>query len=156
MSLHWPEAPRPPSPIAGQYGISITPFQQRQAAQQRASNAQARVFRIHGFIAVSGTGMSTQDVNFPVRFLELPALSFSWSLEDGQQLQQANFPRVDVGVARWLYEEHPMQVRYYAGAQLAITASGRGDQKLIVHWQAEGRTIGTLGAAADQTADGVL
>jgi hypothetical protein len=151
----WP--PPPDVPGAGpSTGMSNAPFQQRDAALQRAKNAQARVYRICGFLTVNGAGSTLQPVKFPLRFTEMPSMSFGWSLMEGQQLQTGAYPIVSVGVGRWTLEDHPMAIRYYAGAELAISASGRSDQRLIIHWQAEGQTVGTLGSSADQSADGAV
>lgn len=151
----WPTPPSAPSPIPGTGPDPTVPLQERRGTVDRVQQMHPRVYRVPGFLNVIGVGSSVQDVNFPVKFVELPAFTSGWSLEDGQALQKGNYPRIDVGVATWHYEEHAMHVRYYVGATLAIVALGRADQRAIVHWQCEGKCLGNLastsGLSVEQT-----
>lgn len=151
-TIQWPTPPEPPSSVPGTGPDPRTPLEEQRGRVQRVDAMAPKVYRVQGFITIAGAGASLQDVNFPVKFVELPAYSFGWSLEDGQSLENGNYPRIDIGVAAWRYEDHP-RVRYYVGARLAVNSCGRDDQRVIGHWQCEGRCLGSLASTSSLSAE---
>jgi hypothetical protein len=140
----WPTPPTAPAPVAGSGPDPRAPLQQRQGDVDRVNAMSPKVYRVQGFIGVTGSGASLQPVKFPVKFIELPAFSFGGSLDDGQSVENGNFPTVSVVVASWEYENHPHGANYYLGATLAINVCGRSDQRMTVHWQCEARCLGNI------------
>lgn len=141
MSQNWPTPPTPPPRRPSR--ATAAPFEQRRGMVDRIQAMQARTTRIHGVVKVrgGGGGAATVEVVFPVWFMELPNVTFGWSMEEGQQWDPENPSYFVPGVVRWKIEERPMQVRYFSGAVLGVVGFGPIEQKALVHWQAEAMAL---------------
>ena len=138
--MAWPTPPPPPRP-AGR-GLSARPFEQRRGQVQRAEAMRSRVHRIQGFLDLNGLGTGTQEVAFPVWFVERPSYSQGWELADGEVLEANNFPELHSGVLRFVINTPLPHVPYWTGAILFINVTaGKDTQKLVLHWQVEGKAL---------------
>lgn len=154
-SVQWPTPPPPPSkPLVPPPGA---PLEQRRGMVEKTQAFQARVHCIEGVLPAVGFGNATQEIAFPVWFLERPSFVTGWQLDDGQTLDPGNFPQVHVGVAQWVLHTPIPKVSYYVGAVLAVSVtSGRENQKIIIHYQAQGKSLRSPKADATGSVDTVL
>jgi hypothetical protein len=109
----------------------------------RVAQMGVQITECSGTIFVEGAGEVTPPpiVQFPVAFIEKPAISGGYELVDNQALEAGNFPTCNVGVVRWVTYV-PDRVRtYYVGAHLGIVTTGREDQLFYAHWQMRGRAL---------------
>lgn len=119
-----------------------------QRAQLRASTDAAhldsmtgKILKVWGLISILGPGEALLDVLFPVLFTELPAVSSSFHLADGEVVESGNFPVINVGVKAWNFDQKLGKTRFYKGAELLIVATGHADMRATAHWQLEGRAV---------------
>lgn len=133
------------------------PLQRRRGIVEKAQALESRVHRIEGTLKTGGLGNGSVEVAFPVWFLDRPSWSDGWELEPSQALEVNNFPQVHVGVASWIMHTPIPHVSYYVGAVLAVlVTAGRGDQKLIIHWQAQGKALRSPRSDTTGSVDTVL
>lgn len=105
--------------------------------------------RVSGFyeIAFQGTATTQEiavDVEFPVWFVDRPGMSFSAELMR-DILEPGNFPTISVVVVSWV-KEHDVRPGggLFTGCRLAIVASGRAGEEMIVHWQADAKAMNVV------------
>ena len=115
-------------------------LEQRRGVTERARSMQGRVHRVVGFFQSAGPGEGLVDVDFPVWFQEVPALSFGGELGANQVLVDGNFPTLSVLVKSWKLRQQAER-NYYAGATLIVVTTGSAEQVLKVHWQVEGKAL---------------
>lgn len=95
--------------------------------------------RIVGFISITGVGEAVVPVRFPVRFIELPAMSFGGSLGDNQAIPAFNFPTINAMVKAFDFEvRDETGSRYYNGAEIIVVTTGPPDMRSVLHYQFEG------------------
>lgn len=117
------------------------------AARTRASDTAhldsmvGKIIKTWGLIDTDGSGELLFDVTFPIVFLELPAMSFGFSLLEGETITTGVFPTCSVGVHSFVYSARRSGPRYYSGAKLIIVTTGLSDQQMTIHYQFEGRAI---------------
>jgi len=146
----WPTPPSPPANrLNSQAARLAQALEQRRGVVERGQALASRVHRLQGFLDLVGTGVATFDIAFPVRFLEMPAMTSGFSLADGEVVDVFSMPSVSIGVASWKLLRPIATVTYWVGATLAITVTGRNAQKLTAHWQAEGKCL--RGPTTDST-----
>lgn len=117
------------------------PFERRRGEVERSESMYGRVFTVVGFIELNGCGEALVDVNFPVWFIERPAIGGAGEVGEGAVLTGANYPIFSVGAVKWVTEDKPGGARYYTGAQLAVVVLGPSNQKSVIHWQAQGKAL---------------
>jgi hypothetical protein len=108
--------------------------------------------RVSGFYEVAFQGEETTqeallDIVFPVWFVDRPAMSFCAELMR-DIIEDGSYPTISVVVVSWTKTK---DVRpgggYFTGAQLAVVASGRVGEEMVVHWQADGKALNLTGTA---------
>lgn len=122
-------------------------LERRRADLGRVDDFVIKTTRVTGFVLTEGAGEAAHDVEFPVTFTERPSMSFGGELADNQFVEDLAFPTVSVVVISWIKS---MTGRvgggldapgWFVGASLAIVTSGKTDQRMWVHWQAEGKAL---------------
>lgn len=144
-----------PTPhLSGRLGF----LEQRRAEVERVNAMLIKPNHVAGFTEISfsvnedeieGSPVSQEllvDVTFPVWFVDKPSMSFGAELVR-DLVEAGKYPTISVVVVRWRKEK---EVRvgggYFVGATLAIVASGRSGEQMIVHWQAEGKAVTVTGS----------
>lgn len=136
------EFPRiPPAPALKARPPTAAPFEARRGAAERMDSATGRVHSIQGFMEIVGSGEALLDVNFPVWFLEKPTFTFGGEMAVDQVLTVGAYPMLSVIVHRWRMKDFPNGVSYFAGATLIVVTTGTPEQKLIGHWEAQGKAL---------------
>jgi hypothetical protein len=122
-------------------------LERRRAELSRIDDFTIKTTRVHGFVLTEGAGEAAHEITFPVTFTERPSMSFGAELADNEFVEDLSFPTVSVVVISWT---KTMIDRvgggldapgWFAGANLAIVTSGKSDQRVWVHWQAEGKAL---------------
>lgn len=135
------EFPRLPAPPPRRRPPTAAPFEARRGAANRLDAATGKLHSIQGFIEISGSGEALLDVNFPVWFLERPTFTYGGEMAADQVLVAGQYPMLSVLVHRWLKKDYPNGVSYFAGATLIIVTTGPAEQRLLGHWQAQGKAL---------------
>lgn len=124
--------------------IPIRPTQlaaeRRRGEIERATQMQGQVFRISYFLKIEGSGETSVDVNFPVRFQERPAVSSGGELAEGTVLEDGNFPWCSAMASNWVTEERNGQT-YYTGCRVIVVVGGTERQVSAVHFTVEGKAL---------------
>lgn len=153
--MEWPTPPPPPRPATPL--LSGAPLQRRRGIIEKTQALQSRSHCVEGVLAAVGSGNATLPIAFPVWFLQRPSFVTGWQLDDGQTLEPDNFPQVHVGVAQWTMHTPIPNVSYFVGAVLVVSVTaGKDDQKIIVHYQAQGLALRSPKADATGSVDTVL
>lgn len=115
-------------------------MQQRQGTVARERSFEGGHHRVLGFVDINGAGEGLVDIQFPVSFREVPAMSFGGELGPNEVLKDGKFPTVSVMVKSWATTQKN-GATYWVGATLIIVSTGSTDQKVTADWQAEGRAL---------------
>lgn len=115
--------------------------EQRRATLRRAEDAVIKPTRVSGFEKTVGAGEVSVTVKFPVWFVQRPSMSFGAELEEGQFVQDLLFPTVSVVVIKWTKKYPERAGGYYVGCVLACVTTGKEDQRVVIHWQAEAKAM---------------
>lgn len=109
-------------------------FRQRERDHNNAVASQASTRRVTEFITIQGVGQLLFPVVFPVLFTELPGISTSFHLQEGQ-VQGDVFAGFDAGAQSWVSREllPGSGSRYYSGATLILKTEGSDGQILVGH-----------------------
>lgn len=138
----------PATRLGGQLGHA----EARRHDIQRIDDFLIKPTRVSGFYEIIFDGTSTAqeallDVVFPVWFVDRPAMSFGGELVR-DLVEDGNYPTISCVVVAW---EKVNDLRpgggYYSGATLAVVATGRMEERMIVHWQAEAKALRVTGSA---------
>jgi hypothetical protein len=116
----------------------------------RQASVYGMVRAVSGFILCNGAGELQIEVNFPVRFVEKPAMTFGGELDVNQPVEAGNFPTISVVVTRWILEELDELRTYFVGASLAVVSTGVANQRMWGHWTATGAAL--LGSKSEDVA----
>lgn len=134
-------------------GGSLGHLEARRHEVERINDFIIRPNKVSGFYEIKFVGTATNqelavDVTFPVWFVDRPAMSFGAELMR-EILTDGSFPTISVVVVAWtkIHDIRPGG-GYYTGARLAIVASGRAGEEMVVHWQADGKAINLTGVGA--------
>lgn len=130
--------------------ITISPRRLQHGLEKRRGGilqteaAGVQIQSVAGRTLVGGDGQAVFDVNFPVTFVEMPALSFGASVDDndghGTREGAISLPTVTAAVLSWNRFERLPGTFYYKGANLSCTMSGSPGY-VWVHWQATGKAF---------------
>lgn len=141
----------PPRPPATRLGGRLGFQEDRRNRVDQINDFLIKPTRVSGFQDILFTGDTVMqevavDVVFPVWFVDRPAMSFGAELER-DILEEGNFPMISVVVVKWVKVSEEKSGGWFTGAQLAIVASGRKDERMTVHWQAEAKALRLVGEA---------
>lgn len=124
-------------------------IESRRADIERIHNFMIKPNHVAGFYEIQFEGNAKQqeillEVTFPVWFVDRPAMSFGAELMR-ELITDGDFPTISVVVVAWtkVHENRPGG-GLYTGAQLAVVASGRDGEQMIVHWQANGKAMNVV------------
>lgn len=109
--------------------------------RQKIDSVTDRIIKLYGLIETIGTGEALFDISFAAQFLELPSYSRGWHLSEGQVVSTGSYPSCDMGVHSFAYETKPNGIRYYTGAKMLFVITGIPGQRIVSHYQFEGRAI---------------
>lgn len=110
----------------------------------RVESMQVKVTRVSGRVRVIGTGEVTVDVDFPVRFREIPIFLSGSTLGDNYTPAAGRFPTLNATVVNWVKRDEVTEGGfggYYVGATIAIVVSGSTDQHIWLNWCMEGKAV---------------
>lgn len=113
--------------------------EQRRTSLYRVDRNSIKPTRVSGFETTVGAGEVAVGVEFPIWFAERPVMSFGAELEAGQFMEDLKYPTVSVVVAEWTIKYPERGGGFYLGCVLACVTTGKADQRVIVHWSAEGK-----------------
>lgn len=122
-------------------GGILRPFETRRADLARVEAALIKPTRVTGFELTHGAGEATIEVKFPVWFVQKPSMSFGGELDEGEFVEEGKFPTVSVVVVSWVMAQKERDGGWFVGAALAVVTTGKDDQRMWVHWQAEAKAI---------------
>jgi hypothetical protein len=113
----------------------------------RDANIRSTTHVVSGFREIVGYGEVLIDVGFPVSFIQTPMFVNGTAMAAGSPLVEGSYPVVSAIVAYWDIREPDLELtgstarKFYKGAQIALTATGVADQRLIFSWQFTGMAI---------------
>jgi hypothetical protein len=111
---------------------------------------------VNGKFIQGGVGESSNDILFPVKFLEKPYFSFGGELTKDSSPTATMFPTISVVVLDWNFEQTDtgkIVKRLYVGATLGVVTTGV-NEKMTVHWRFEGSGIvNPFGTTGDSLTD---
>lgn len=112
------------------------------AEVQRVERAAAQDTWVMGRVLVEGVGEAEVKVPFPLMFGEkpLPILG-GGELDTMDSPERFNFPTANAVVSGW----DIFDGTYYKGCELAITTTGRADQRLFVTFAFVGLALSSTG-----------
>jgi hypothetical protein len=133
-----------------------SPMERRREELTRMADFAVKPTRIAGFDKTVGPGEVMFEVNFPVWFVERPAMSFSGELPENVAPVERKFPTVSVVVAKWkmVQAERP-DGGFYGGAFLVVVTTGHAELEVLVHWQAEGKAMRNPAAGSGDTSGSI-
>lgn len=136
------------------------PFEARRGEVERSYSVRGGVSRLLGFRDLARAGEVTDEVMFPVWFLERPGISGGGECAPNEPLVDGEFPRWSVGVHHWITEERggvgeTGLVTFYRGAVFIFVAEGPETMRSTIHWQLEGRALRNPLLGGDSTAEEV-
>lgn len=116
-------------------------WERRRGDILRTEEAGVLLQTISGIQMIGGDGQATFDVNFPVTFVKIPALSFGAAVDDnlghGEDEAETSYPEINVMVTAWNRIEKLPGIFYYRGASVSVVLAGSPGY-VQVHWQATG------------------
>lgn len=128
-------------------------FEHRRDQIERINDMLIKPTRVSGFQEIAFVGEETTqellvDVVFPVWFVDIPAMSFGAHLVR-DLVEEGFFPTVSVVVVGWTKAQ---EIRpgggYFIGARLAVVASGREQDRMVIHWNAEAKALRIAGGGS--------
>lgn len=117
---------------------AISNIQQKQAEKSRVEDQIATVHSIDGLFMITGSGEASVFVNFPVKFIERPNLSFGFELDPSAVVAAGSYPSVSAVIGGWA-KEGPSNKRTFTGATILVVSTGPVTQKIWVHWTASAK-----------------
>lgn len=144
-------ARQPATRLGGKLGY----LEARRADVERINEFTIKPNHVEGFYEIFFTGTAREqeiavDVTFPVWFVDRPAFSFGGELMR-DILEEGSFPTISAVVVGWtrVHELRPGG-GLYTGARLAVVASGREGEQMILHWQMNGKALTHAGVGAQE------
>ena len=114
------------------------------AANQTVGAVSVGTTRLQGRTQVLGVGEVSFDVDFPIKFIEVPHLSFGAELDKTSVATATKFPTVSVCVTDWRNEDQSLgHEGLYIGASLGVVVGGQAGQAIWVHWTFDGKALRT-------------
>lgn len=82
------------------------------------------------------------EVNFNVWFVERPTMTFGGELDANDFVADTQFPTVSGVVTEWVMKQaERLGGGYFSGCRFAAVTTGKADQRVWVHWRAEGKAM---------------
>lgn len=116
-------------------------MEDRRADIARVNGVIGGDFTVAGHGAVLNSGEAQFDILFGVRFIEIPAFSFGFSLDDGETWDVGEMPTVSAVVGSWVFGRKSTGQRFYDGATILLVTTGRAALRGQLHYQFSGRAI---------------
>jgi hypothetical protein len=117
-------------------------LEQKRYSVQRIEAMTVRPTRLQGRTQILGVGEVSFDVEFPVKFVEVPILSFGGELDKTSVVTATTFPTISVCVIEWENEEARLgDDGLFVGATLAVVTGGNPGQSIWVHWTFDGKAL---------------
>lgn len=81
-------------------------------------------------------------VTFGVWFIERPTMTFGGEMDAGDFVEAQKFPTVSGVVVEWTRSKPDRSNGgYYVGARVCCVTTGRTEQRIWLHWRAEGKAL---------------
>lgn len=112
--------------------------------QTRASDLRAvsaSLAEVPGFAEINGSGEGVVNVNFAIKFTEVPYFKYGFSVTHGSEYLQGYMPEATAYVAEWTtIERLPFSV-WYVGAKIHTKVRGLVQQKMILNFSFSGTAL---------------
>lgn len=115
-------------------------IEQRRGQVERGRQSQGGLFRLSYTFNVTGAGEAEREINFPVWFVNPPALSHGGEVEATTVLESGNFPWSSV-MACGYSTQLRAGVTYYVGCRVLLVMGGTPEQKGTLHFHVEGQAL---------------
>lgn len=133
---------KPPQVSQGQFQPVARGLEARRTQVERIEGMAGQVTTVHGFIELEGAGELTIPVKFPIRFIEKPSFSFGAEMAENEQIVVKKFPTCSGVVLTWAFGvREDTGDRYYDGCTLIVVTTGQETQRMIFHYQMEGKAL---------------
>lgn len=114
-------------------------LEQRRGDIAQVSDSSAKIHKINGRVLITGRGTleASFDVNFPVAFMDIPAVYFGCIMPDNLSATIGRMPTMTSQVLRWV-SDYRLGARFlYRGATIGVVITDSPGQ-MWVNWHAEG------------------
>jgi hypothetical protein len=114
--------------------------QQRSVSQrgQDLAVSAADASTLTGRFLVNNLGEAQKTLLFPVKFSDIPLMTFSYEILDNVNIIEGRLPMISAQVADWSVVDRLPASRFYVGATVRVVATGPANTKFVVHWTAQG------------------
>lgn len=124
---------------------NINQFRKRLVNEQtRANDLQSikgDISVVPGRVMINNAGEAYIDINFPVRFVDLPNFTSGFETQEGQGIIEGQMPTGTAHVSAWkTIERLPVSV-FYTGAKIQVVTTGQFYQKMILNFSFTGTAI---------------
>lgn len=112
-----------------------------QAVQRRTmdlAETAATATPVSGKFMVNNAGEAKADIVFPVRFADIPYITFGFEILGNQPIIDGHAPAMSAYVYDWSTIDRPPFSRFYKGANIFVVSTGPPALKFIVNWTAIG------------------
>lgn len=126
--------------------------EQRRQDLARIENFTIKNTAVSGRVLIVGAGEVIVVVNFPIWFTERPVFTFGGELDEGEFVQATIMPTVSAVVQDWIKKKPERNNGgYYVGANVICVTTGKLDQKVWLHWRAEGKGMSNPSVSGDDS-----
>jgi hypothetical protein len=96
---------------------------------------------IPGRVMINAMGEAYADVNFQVKFVDLPYFTYGFETKEGDRTFAGESPTGTAHVSEWKTIERLPNGVFYTGAKIQIVTTGRFYQKMILNFQFAGTAL---------------
>jgi len=125
-------------PFPGPSGV----FKQFQSEEMRVNEFLTKPTSVTGRELTMNAGEVIIPITFGVWFIERPNVTFGGELDDGDFVEAGAFPTVSGVIVRWTRQKPERNNGgYFVGAEVCCVTTGRDEQRIWLHWRAEGKAM---------------
>lgn len=93
---------------------------------------------VSGRFLVNNAGEARAHIIFPVRFSDLPFITFGFEMQGDKNIYAGHAPAMSATAYDWDTIDRPPFSRFYKGAHILVVSTGPPATKFIVNWTAMG------------------
>lgn len=116
-----------------------TAVERRRGEVERQVSVQDGITHLSYSMTFTGAGEAAIDVNFPCKFIEIPAVTSGFTMAMGAVLENRNFPWASAGII--LNEDLVGGRTYYGSGTIIVVMGGTRTQRMTVHCSAVGKAV---------------